>query len=70
MRMEDISQSRGVLTFFFRLYGRIFQCPRGKHLRSRRHVRRSGHRHTSRCFFCGKPMVRIAKRKWILGEEI
>ena len=62
-------KKRGVLRILGSLYGRIFRCPRGKHNRSSSHIRKAGERYTSRCRSCRKPMVRIAKRNWILDDR-
>lgn len=67
--MQDVDQAKGLFRNLRRLYGRIMLCPRGKHVRSRRRVRKSRTQHLSRCHYCGKPMVRIAKRQWVLDPR-
>lgn len=47
------------------LLGRI-NCLRGHHARSEHAVRRSGDTYESRCAYCGTPMLRLAKRNWIV----
>ena len=69
MSFEDADQAKGGLAIFRKLIGRVLLCPRGKHRRSRRRVRKSGSQYVSRCHYCGTPMVRIAKRQWIVDER-
>lgn len=52
-----------------KLVGRLFLCPRGKHKRSKRHVREDGQDFISRCAYCGAPMVRLQKHQWIIDER-
>ena len=33
------------------------------------HIRKAGDQYTSRCRSCRKPMVRIAKRNWMLDDR-
>lgn len=47
------------------LMGR-FNCLRGRHVRSESAVRRTGDTYESKCAYCGTPMLRIAKRNWIV----
>ena len=47
------------------LVGR-FNCMRGKHARSEHAVRPVGGTYESRCAYCGVPMLRLAKRSWIV----
>ena len=37
--------------------------------RSSSHIRKAGSQYTSRCRSCRKPMVRIAKRNWMLDDR-
>jgi transcription elongation factor Elf1 len=60
---------RGLLRILDSVYGRMFRCPRGKHKRSSSHIRKAGSQYTSRCRSCRKPMVRIAKRNWMLDDR-
>ena len=53
-----------------KLLNRIFLCPRGKHERSFEHVRRQGDRYVSKCRGCGVPMVRLAKRNWVIDTRV
>jgi transcription elongation factor Elf1 len=57
------------LRFLDDLFGRMFRCPRGKHKRSRGRIRKTGDKYTSRCRSCRKPMVRLAKRNWVLDDR-
>ncbi len=47
------------------LRGRL-KCVVGKHERSFDAVRVAGDTYESECRYCGKPMLRLAKRKWIV----
>ncbi len=69
MTRQDAEQTRGLLATLRTLYGRIMLCPRGKHVRSRRRVRKSGDQYLSRCHYCAIPMVRIAKRHWVVDDR-
>ncbi|MCZ8036428.1 hypothetical protein [Novosphingobium sp.] len=69
MSFEDADQAPGGLSLLRKLWGRIAYCPRGKHRRSRRLVRKVDQQHLSRCHYCGIPMVRIAKRNWVVDER-
>jgi transcription elongation factor Elf1 len=60
---------RKLLRTLGKLYGRMFRCPRGKHKRSRDKIRKTGDKYTSRCRSCGKPMVRLTKRNWVLDDR-
>ena len=62
-------EKRGALRILKSLYGRMFRCPRGKHKRSGSHIRKAGDQYTSRCGSCGRPMVRLAKRNWVLDDR-
>lgn len=67
LNVED--HQRGFLRLLDSLYGQMFRCPRGKHKRSRNHIRKSGDHYTSRCHSCRKPMVRLSKRNWVLNDR-
>jgi transcription elongation factor Elf1 len=62
-------KKRGALRILKSLYGRMFRCPRGKHKRSSSHIRKAGDQYTSRCRSCRRPMVRLAKRNWVLDDR-
>lgn len=47
------------------LSGRL-NCVRGKHERSASAVRRVSGTYESKCAYCGVPMLRLAKRNWIV----
>ncbi len=64
--IDDSVQSSGAMAFFHKLYARIMLCPRGKHRRSLRHIRKDGDHYTSRCWSCNVPMRRLSKRNWIV----
>ena len=53
----------------FRLYARLVHCPQGRHERSRGRVHKVGEQYRSRCSNCGRPMVRLAKRTWVIDER-
>lgn len=67
MDFED--GTRGFLWILDSLFGRMFRCPRGKHKRSSRHIRKAGDQYTARCRSCRKPMVRLSKRNWALDDR-
>lgn len=69
MSFEDADQAPGGFAFLRKIWGRLVYCPRGKHRRSIKHVRKSGEQHLSRCHYCGVPMVRVAKRNWIVDQR-
>lgn len=69
MTKQDAEQSKGFLGNLRKIYGRIMLCPKGKHVRSRRRVRKSGEQYRSTCHYCGIPMVRVRKRHWIVDER-
>ena len=52
------------------LLGRM-RCLSGKHERSQKHaVRLDGdEQYTSKCAYCGVPMRRLAKRRWIVDRH-
>lgn len=47
------------------LRGRL-DCLRGKHARSEAAIRRVAGTYESKCSYCGVPMLRLAKRSWIV----
>lgn len=69
MTSQDAEQTGGLLGSLKKAYGRLVLCPRGKHVRSRRRVRKSGEQYRSTCHYCGIPMVRVRKRHWIVDER-
>lgn len=52
-----------------RAIGVTFRCSRGRHERSDANIRKFGDTYKSTCRFCGKPMIRVTKRRWKLLEE-
>ncbi len=50
--------------------GRL-RCVRGKHERSQKHAQKAddGERYVSVCVYCRVPMVRRAKRDWIVAPK-
>jgi len=47
----------------------LFQCVRGKHLRSRGHAREDGGTFRSKCVGCGKPMIRTLDGWQLAGTD-
>ena len=68
-KLDFEDDKRGFLRILDSLYGRMLRCPRGKHKRSSSHIRKAGDQYTSRCRSCSKPMVRLSKRNWVLGDR-
>lgn len=60
---------KGLLSTLRRVYGSLVYCPRGKHVRSRGHVRNRDGQYVSRCAYCGTPMRRLTKRNWIVDDR-
>lgn len=69
LSFEDADQEPGGFSLLKKIWARLVHCPRGKHRRSRKLVRKVGEQHLSRCHNCGIPMVRIAKRNWVVDDR-
>lgn len=52
-----------------KLWQLLAKCPRGKHRRSIKHIRKQGETYVSRCLGCGVPMIRKAKRNWLIDPR-
>lgn len=50
------------------LKGRL-NCLKGRHARSEFAIRRAGDTFESECVYCGVPMLRLAKRNWIVKRR-
>ena len=69
MPKDSPERHKGLFGLIIRIYGRVMRCPRGQHYRSRKLVRKRGEQHISRCYCCGAPMVRLAKRNWVVDTK-
>ncbi|PWL25273.1 MAG: hypothetical protein DCO98_02695 [Altererythrobacter sp. XM-24bin4] len=58
-----------MINFLVKIWGLIALCPRGIHKRSGSKIRKHKDTYTSACRSCGRPMIRVAKRRWKLIDE-
>ncbi len=49
--------------------GRL-RCFSGKHERSEHKIRKVGDVYASRCRYCGVPMRRVQKRRWVVDRGV
>ena len=49
-----------------KLFYRLVHCRKGQHHRSERDAKHDGQHWTSKCRYCGAPLIRNAARKWVL----